>query len=219
MAMYPDRDDTKMMTEPGSFSPGKNGEVVRIVMHQTWAYQSIIDQASINVRQWTQDTHAARAANPNSLFGVSAHFTVEASGRIIQHVDTADVAKGTGAFTGGGITIPALSVRRAETTVELPSGGSLVIGGLMQNQSKQSIDGFPGLKDLPILGALFRSRDFQNNETELVVMVTAYLVDPVSEARLARPDQGFVALLTMVGRMDVGDAGRVQTAVACQDDI
>jgi pilus assembly protein CpaC len=83
-------------------------------------------------------------------------------------------------------------VRRAETTVELPSGGSLVIGGLLQNQTKQNINGFPGLKDLPILGALFRSRDFQNSETELVVMVTAYLVDPVTEARLSRPDTGFV---------------------------
>ena len=92
-----------------------------------------------------------------------------------------------------GLNIPGLSVRRAETTVELPSGGSLVIGGLLQQQTKQNIDGFPGLKDLPVLGALFRSRDFQNNETELVVMVTAFLVDPVSEARLARPDQGFVA--------------------------
>ena len=60
----------------------------------------------------------------------------------------------------------------------------------MQQQTKQNIDGFPGLKDLPVLGALFRSRDFQNNETELVVMVTAYLVDPVAEARLARPDTG-----------------------------
>ncbi len=91
-----------------------------------------------------------------------------------------------------GLTIPALAVRRAETTVELPSGGSLVIGGLLQQQTKQNINGFPGLKDLPVLGALFRSRDFMNSETELVVMVTAYLVDPVSEARLTRPDTGYV---------------------------
>ena len=134
-------------------------------------------------------------------FGVGLAFTpvVLDKGHISLQVST-EVSEltNTGAFNtgggglGGGLTIPALAVRRAETTVELPSGGSLVIGGLLQNQTKQNINGFPGLKDLPILGALFRSRDFQNSETELVVMVTAYLVDPVTEARLARPDTGFV---------------------------
>ena len=134
-------------------------------------------------------------------FGVGLAFTpvVLDKGHISLQVST-EVSEltNTGAFSlsGGGIndglTIPALAVRRAETTVELPSGGSLVIGGLLQNQTKQNINGFPGLKDLPILGALFRSRDFQNSETELVVMVTAYLVDPVTEARLSRPDTGFV---------------------------
>jgi pilus assembly protein CpaC len=91
-----------------------------------------------------------------------------------------------------GLTLPALSVRRAETTVELSSGGSLAIGGLIQQQTKQNIDGFPGAKDLPVLGALFRSRDFQNNESELVVTVTAYLVNPVAPAQIARPDDGYV---------------------------
>ena len=99
-------------------------------------------------------------------------------------------AEGVSVVTQG-LTLPALSVRRTETTVELPSGGSLVIGGLIQQQTKQSIDAFPGIKDLPVLGALFRSRDFQNNETELVVTVTAYLVQPVAETRLATPDQGY----------------------------
>jgi len=135
-------------------------------------------------------------------FGVALAFTpvVLDKGHISLRVST-EISELTnnGAFVlegfgnSGGLSIPGLSVRRAETTVELPSGGSLVIGGLLQQATKQNIDGFPGLKDLPILGALFRSRDFQNNETELVVMVTAYLVDPVSEARLARPDTGFVA--------------------------
>jgi len=133
-------------------------------------------------------------------FGVGLAFTpvVLDKGHISLKIST-EVSEltNTGAYTidstGGqdGLTIPALAVRRAETTVELPSGGSLVIGGLLQQQTKQNIDGLPGLKDLPVLGALFRSRDFQNNETELVVMVTAYLVDPVSEARLARPDSGY----------------------------
>ena len=133
-------------------------------------------------------------------FGVGLSFTpvVLDKGHISLQVST-EVSEltNTGAFrlegTGGagGLSIPALAVRRAETTVELPSGGSLVIGGLLQQQTKQNIDGFPGLKDLPVLGALFRSRDYQNNETELVVMITAYLVDPVSPARLARPDSGY----------------------------
>jgi pilus assembly protein CpaC len=95
-------------------------------------------------------------------------------------------------ITGQTITVPSLKVRRAETTVELPSGGSLVIAGLIQEQTKQSLDGIPGAKDIPVLGALFRSRDFQNDETELVVIVTPYLVDPTDPQRLRDPDRGYV---------------------------
>ena len=91
-----------------------------------------------------------------------------------------------------GVTIPALAVRRAETTVELPSGGSLVIAGLLQEINKQNIDGMPGLKSLPILGQLFRSRDFINDETELVIMVTPYLVKPVNKDKIALPTDGFI---------------------------
>jgi pilus assembly protein CpaC len=97
------------------------------------------------------------------------------------------------AQTGQTITIPALKVRRAETTVEMPSGGSLVIAGLIQEQTKQTLDGVPGAKDIPILGALFRSRDFQNDETELVVIVTPYLVDPTDPQGFRDPDRGFVS--------------------------
>jgi pilus assembly protein CpaC len=93
--------------------------------------------------------------------------------------------------TSQGITIPALTVRRAETTVELPSGGSFAIAGLMQHTSKQTIDAFPGLKEMPVLGALFRSRDFQNDETELVVVVSAYLVKPTADSKFALPTDGF----------------------------
>ena len=111
-------------------------------------------------------------------------------GAFIQQGSSTTTATGT-IVSQSGLTIPAVAVRRTDTTVELPSGGSLMIGGLLQQTSKQNLDGFPGLKDLPVLGALFRSRDFQNSETELVVMVTAYLVDPVAEAQLTTPDQGF----------------------------
>jgi pilus assembly protein CpaC len=143
-------------------------------------------------------------------FGVGLAFTpvVLSKGRISLQVST-EVSEltNTGAFTLAGasfidpttgklvttqgLTLPALAVRRAQTTVELPSGGSLAIGGLIQQQTKQNIDAFPGVKDLPVLGALFRSRDFQNNESELVVTVTAYLVNPVSPAQIAGPDDGF----------------------------
>lgn len=91
-----------------------------------------------------------------------------------------------------GLNIPALAVRRAETTVELPSGGSFAIAGLLQHTTKQDIDRFPALGQMPVLGALFRSRDFQNNETELVVLASAYLVDPTHESKLAAPTDGFV---------------------------
>lgn len=90
------------------------------------------------------------------------------------------------------LTIPALTVRRAESTVELPSGGSTMLAGLIQSQTRQTIDQLPGLKKLPILGALFQSRDFQNQETELVVIVTPYLVDPTSKDKLRTPVDGFV---------------------------
>lgn len=90
-----------------------------------------------------------------------------------------------------GLTLPALKVRRAETTVELPSGGSLVMAGLIQDKTKQNIDGVPGLKDVPGLGALFRARDFESDETELVVIITPYLVDPANAQALKTPADGY----------------------------
>lgn len=86
-----------------------------------------------------------------------------------------------------GITVPGLRVRRAETAVELPSGGSLALAGLLQESTRQNIDGVPGAKDIPVLGSLFRSRDYQNDETELVVLVTPYLVDPKHESDFVLP--------------------------------
>ncbi|PHS24419.1 MAG: type II and III secretion system protein [Robiginitomaculum sp.] len=100
-------------------------------------------------------------------------------------------ANGNVIGTVEGLTLPALKVRRAETTVELPSGGSMVIAGLIQEKTKQALEGVPGAKDLPILGALFRSRDYQNDETELVIVVTPYLVDPTHPDALSTPADGF----------------------------
>jgi len=94
-------------------------------------------------------------------------------------------------FVVPGLTIPALNVRRAETTVELPSGGSLVMAGLIQEETRQNLEGLPGVKDIPVLGQLFRSRDYESQETELVVIVTPYLVNPTSADRLQTPADGY----------------------------
>jgi pilus assembly protein CpaC len=90
------------------------------------------------------------------------------------------------------VTIPALTVRRADTTVELGSGESFALAGLMQNTTQQNVSKIPGLGDIPILGQLFRSDLFQRNETELVIIVTPYLVKPI-ETALAAPTDGFIA--------------------------
>ncbi len=94
-------------------------------------------------------------------------------------------------ITIAGVNIPALNVRRSETTVEMPSGGSLVMAGLIQEETRQSMDGVPGVKDIPVLGALFRSRDFINEETELVIIVTPYLVNPTAPENLSTPADGY----------------------------
>ena len=108
---------------------------------------------------------------------------IQSATQTVQNGQTVQVAS---------LTVPALAVRRAETTVELPSGGSFAIAGLLQHTTKQVLDQFPGLGSMPVLGALFRSRDFQNNETELVVIASAYLVDPTHETKLAAPTDGFI---------------------------
>lgn len=96
-----------------------------------------------------------------------------------------------GQITLNNFVIPALTVNRAQTTIELPSGGSLIIAGLLQNDIRNTIKGFPGLKDIPILGALFRSVAFQKDETELVIAVTPYLVKPIDERSVSLPTDGF----------------------------
>jgi pilus assembly protein CpaC len=126
-------------------------------------------------------------------FGVGLAFTpvVLSEGRISLKIDT-EVSELTqdGAVVLSGFSIPALKTRTARSTVELPSGGSLAVAGLLSDQTRQNIDGFPGLKDVPVLGTLFRSRDYIKQETELVVIVTPYVVRPTARQNLARPDDG-----------------------------
>src|SRR5262249_35493368 len=89
------------------------------------------------------------------------------------------------------LTIPSIKTRRAETTVELPSGGSLALAGMIQEQTKQQINGIPGLMQLPILGALFKSRDFVNRQTELMVRAVPEAGRGVAQRELSGPDDGY----------------------------
>jgi pilus assembly protein CpaC len=127
-------------------------------------------------------------------FGVALSFVpvVLSEGRISLRIKTeVSELSQDGALELFNTSVPSLKVRRAETTLELPSGGAVVMAGLIQDDVRQSISGLPGLKKLPILGSLFRSRDYQRNETELVIIVTPYLVKPIGRPALSRPDDGF----------------------------
>lgn len=131
-------------------------------------------------------------------FGISLNFTpvVLSEGRISLRVMTEVSEVSTeNALTGGqnGTTIPSIKTRRAETTLEIPSGGSMAMAGLIQDQTKQAINGLPGLAQLPVLGSLFRSRDYVNNQSELMVLVTPYVVRAVAQKDLSRPDDGFAS--------------------------
>lgn len=132
-------------------------------------------------------------------YGVGLGYTpvVMSGGRISLKLST-EVSELTslGAFTlasstgGTSLSVPGLTVRRAETTVELPSGGSLMIAGLLQQTTRQNVDSLPGMTNLPILGSLFRSRDYLNGETELVIIITPYIVDPTRPQDLQTPADG-----------------------------
>jgi pilus assembly protein CpaC len=93
--------------------------------------------------------------------------------------------------TNSTVTIPSLKVRRADTTVEIPSGGALAMAGILQDHTAIALNGFPGLMDLPILGTLFRSKDYLGNKTDLMILVAPYIVHPVTDKELSRPDDGF----------------------------
>lgn len=142
-------------------------------------------------------------------FGVSLNFTpvVLSEGRISMRVATEVTeidSDNTVRFDS--INVPGFRVRKSDTTVEVPSGGSLVTAGLIQQSSKHAINGLPGLVNLPVLGALFRSRDYQRNETELMIMVTPFLAKAVDPRQITRPDDGFVeahdAQALLLGRLN-----------------
>jgi pilus assembly protein CpaC len=123
-------------------------------------------------------------------FGVLLNFkpVVMSEGRISLNVQT-EVSEIDNTIAVNGV--PGVKTRRADTTVEIPSGGSLAMAGMIREQTKQNINGLPGLMQVPMLGTLFKSRDYVNNQTELVILVTPYVVQAVAQKDLSRPDDGF----------------------------
>ena len=161
-------------------------------------------------------------------FGVGLNFTpvVLSEGRIslkvntevseLSNENTLTLEQSLGVGQTQTLTIPSVRVRRAETMLEIPSGGSLAMAGMIQEQTKQQINGVPGLMELPVLGALFKSRDYVNRQTELVVIVTPYVVRAVAQKDLSRPDDGYADAADppamLLGRFNrlYGVAGRVE---------
>ena len=141
-------------------------------------------------------------------YGVSLAYTptVLADGRISLRVrPEVSQLDYSNAVTLNGTRVPGLTTRRAETTLELGSGQSMMIGGLIQNIHNNNLDKTPGVGDLPILGALFRSSAFRRDETELVIIITPYLVKPVNnQSDIVLPTDGYKAP-TDLGRVFMGD--------------
>lgn len=131
-----------------------------------------------------------------TTLGVSLSFTpiVQSAERISITLNTEvsdiDTTRSL-AFSAGPVAIPAISVRRASSTIELPSGGTMIVGGLLRDDIRQASSGVPYFKNLPILGPLFGSNNFIRNETELIIMVTPYLVRPTARKNLTRPDKNY----------------------------
>jgi pilus assembly protein CpaC len=177
-------------------------------------------------------THVCTTQISYKKFGISLNFTpvVLSEGRISLRVMTeVSELSNDNAITlnqaGNSLTVPSIKTRRAETTLEIPSGGSMAMAGLIQEQTKQAVNGLPGLDSLPILGALFRSQDFVNNQTELMVLVTPYVVRAVAQKELSRPDDGFASasdsqstLLAQINRI-YGVAGRVESVDGPQSNF
>ncbi|TDH39379.1 type II and III secretion system protein family protein [Pseudohoeflea suaedae] len=135
-------------------------------------------------------------------YGIRLNFlpVVLSPGRISLRIET-EVSEPTfegstslqGAGAAPGLTRLSIKKREASTSVELPSGGSIVLAGLVQDNIRQAMSGYPGISKIPVLGTLFRSKDFVRNETELVIIATPYLVKPVARNKISRPDDNFNA--------------------------
>lgn len=159
------------------------------------AGETVLDQNG------NQVTNGATYEFEKIEYGIRLNFTplVLGPGRISLKVRTEvseptfEGSVGVHKSSGLGPTFLSIRKREAETSVELPSGGSLVIAGLVKDDIRQAMSGFPGASKIPVLGTLFRSKDFVRNENELVIIATPYLVKPVARQNLARPDDNFNA--------------------------
>ncbi|MCO6051442.1 type II and III secretion system protein family protein [Mesorhizobium sp. RP14(2022)] len=172
---------TAVSGEKATFKVGGEYNILREVQPPTRDENGVVDPGGLQYQQIE--------------YGIGLEFmpVVLSPGRISLKVRTSVSEPTTEApsAAGSGPIGPSLRKRLADTTVELPSGGSMMIAGLVRDEVKQTIGGLPGLSKIPVLGTLFRSRDFVRNETELVVIVTPYLVKPVARAELNRPDDNF----------------------------
>jgi pilus assembly protein CpaC len=139
-------------------------------------------------RECAQDAISLQCEIQFKPYGVNLSFTptVLSENRIALNIST-EVSELANLESG----IPAIDTRRAQTSVEMPSGGSMMLAGLIRDVTTQDVRGTPGLRTLPVLGALFSSREYQQNQTELVVIVTPYIARPVHEQQLATPTDGF----------------------------
>ena len=158
-------------------------------------------------------------------FGVSTSFkpVVLDGGRISLNIqaEVSELSTEGAVTVTDQVTVPALKVRRAETTLEMPSGGTIAMAGLLSDETRQNVDGVPGLKSVPVLGALFRSNDFRRRETELVILVTPYIASHMEPGQVASPDEHlmpsndlqslfFGALNRIYGKPGAKPAGRYQ---------
>lgn len=157
-----------------------SGETAKVLLGGEFPYP--VPQGNNSITVQFKQFGVQLDVTPTILSGnlINLHLRPEVSA--LDYTNAVDLSLGAGVAK-----VPALKTRRSETTVELASGSSLAIAGLLSNQMQNTLSQYPGLSELPVLGALFRSPNFQRSETELVIIVTPYLVSPVRDHDLATP--------------------------------
>ncbi len=186
-----------------------SGENAKFTVGGEFPYSTGLICSGASSGAGTTSTSACTTGAAFKPYGITINFepVVLSEGRVLLHLATevTDLDFTHGAIVGG-VTTPGLLTRKNETTIELPSGGSIATAGLIQQQSLQTINGLPGLLNIPILGTLFRSRDYQRNETELLIFVTPIIVKPIAPSAVVKPDDGFTEATDpqawLLGRMN-----------------
>ncbi len=186
-----------------------SGESAKFTVGGEFPYSTGLICSGASSGAGTTSSSACTTGAAFKPYGITINFepVVLSEGRILLHLATevSDLDFTHGAIVGG-VSTPGLLTRKNETTIELPSGGSIATAGLIQQQSLQTINGLPGLLNIPILGTLFRSRDYQRNETELLIFVTPIIVKPIAPSAVVKPDDGFTEATDpqawLLGRMN-----------------